>query len=149
MDSDWLTVSSFERSIDIISAINTISAHTKFLLAGINDPTPQNHINAAQAKLVSFLRMFQVLLGELDTDQREAVLGADPRMAELIQRYLALQRTQNSSDRLYSLPIDDVIQLLNLDNLDRLPEVVAYLGELRILIEQHSQTDVTRMLGKL
>ena len=50
MKNDWLTASSFERTHEIVSAINTLSIHAKLVLAGIDDSTNQEEVEKLKQK---------------------------------------------------------------------------------------------------
>ena len=149
MSNDWLTISSFEQSTDIIDAINILATHTKFILAGVEDPTSDERIDISRNKLGAFLERLQSLLDENTDEPEKSFLGTDPRMAELVQKFIVEQRTTTRSVHLHRLPINEVLRLLDSENPDKLSDLIGYLSELRTVIEQHVQTDVDRMLGKL
>lgn len=147
MEGDWLAASSFERTHEILSAINILSIHAKLHLAGTVDPIDEAVVEQARGRLLEFLTGFGELLQ--NADQAGAVVGADPRLAELAQRYrVATQRIPRSS-LVFELTVGELSDLVRSERAEDLPKLVECLRGLRGLLEQHSVADAVGILGEV
>lgn len=149
MESDWLTAASFERTHDVVSAINTLSIHAKLMLAGIANPAPKEDINAARTCLITFLDNLQGVLQQAEQRHDGTIIGADPRFSELAIRYLAQKQSGSRRATIFNMPLSQCIALVNADQPEQPDKLIEYLGELRALLEQHSHADITGIFGDI
>ena len=148
MSSEWLTAESFERNQRLISAINTISIHTKLAREGVRNVPDIGDVAAAQRELETFLNRVGPLVHEVETNRDAAILGVDQRLGVLV-RQLASTRQKRPASILQTLPIERVSDLLGSTRPNDQEMLVAYLRALRSLLEQHAHADVVGLLGEV
>jgi len=149
MKSDWLAASSFERTHEIVSAINTLSIHAKLTLASVDDSVNAGRVREARARLTEFLDRFSPVLCEAEGSYDRAVVGADPRLGELAVRFLSARRRWPQRSSLFETPIGRVRDLLQSERQEDLPTLISCLEGLRLLVEQNAHADVVGILGDL
>lgn len=149
MKTDWLTAASFERTHELLSAINLLSIYIKLTIAGVTSPIGKTEVQKAKECLLTFLDSFETPLR--DTEQRRdgTIVSSDPRMGELVTRYLAQKRHLSQGDSVYELSLDNLRELVMANTPSEMASLVPYLKDLRSLIEQHAYTDVVELLGDI
>lgn len=149
MSVEWLAAGSFERTHEVISAINRISIDAKLELSGTHASHSTHDVEEAKISLKSFLSRFEGFVREVEANQKAPVLGADPRMGLLARRFVAEKTQRVHNSKLYKAPIDEVVALIDSNNsADRLALVEA-LRDLRSLLEQHAHADIVGILGEV
>jgi hypothetical protein len=146
MSSEWLTAESFERNQRLISAINTLSIHTKLSLEGVADVPNDDDIPAAKQELRTFLNRLDPLLRTVEANQEAPILGTDPRFGLLVRQFASARKLRPASP-LHTLPIGTVSALLDSEQPADQEKLVRYLRALRQLVEQHAHADVVGLLG--
>jgi hypothetical protein len=149
MTNEWLTAESFELTHSVISAINRLSIHNKLALANTQDPAPAGAVSEARETLRRFLDKFGSVVCEIEADQEAPVLGTDPRLGLLAQRYVSAKRQRPDRSLLYTLSLGQVRALLDADRPDERRQLVECLRALRALVEEHAHADVVGLLGEL
>lgn len=149
MTKDWLAASSFERTHEIISAINTLSVHAKFIDGGIEGGESIENVQKARSRLRWFLERLQALLKQEGSTPSGPVVGSDPRLAEFASRFYSERQRLPRRSVLYSLPMDQLKVLISSEKRDDVPDLIACLHDLRSLVEQHSYADVIGLLGDM
>ncbi len=134
MSNEWLVAESFERLHELISAINTLSIHAKFRLAGRADDRREASVNQARDRLKAFLESLEMVVGRADQEDKGAFLGTDPRMGEL---------------GLFRSSFDDLRALLTATEPQDLQRLIQFLRDLRAILEVNSHSDVVGMLGEI
>jgi hypothetical protein len=147
--SNWLAASSFERTHELVSAINTVSVHAKFIAAGIEDNESGDEIQKARSGVILFLERLELLLRDAEHNQTNTVVGADPRLGELASRFLSERQRLPRRSVLYSLPMDRLKDLLRSESKEDMTDLVSCLHDLRCLVEQHSYADTIGILGDM
>lgn len=147
MKNDWLTTSSFERSFEIVSAINILSIHAKLKMAKASDPVNLETIKKAQSILSKFLEALASLIESAQKDQSGVILGADPRFGELALHYMSEQHRLPPRSILFTFSIEQLNELIKSKKTEDMPTLIECLTSLRSLIEQYTQTDITGMFG--
>ncbi len=142
MKSDWLAASSFERTHETISAINTLSIHAKLTLANISDPTSESDLETARQRLSAFLERLQDLLEGAKQSRGGTVVGADPRLGELATRYLQDVRVQPGRSSPGTIPVSTIARLMRSEQRKDLETLIEYLRDLRTLLERYSYNDI-------
>jgi hypothetical protein len=149
MSDAWQLAESFERTRQLIAAINVISVHTKLLLAGLPDSQSDDEIKRANELLRSFLDKLAGDLTQFDRDVNSAVTGGT-RRSNLLAKSFALARQQApESSPIYATPIREFIPLLNSPERADQVDLISGLHTLRNLLEQHHHADSSEMLGNL
>lgn len=149
MRNDWMTASSFSRTREVISAINTISIHAKLVSAGENGPYSPEDLGRARQKLCAFLSDFGKLIEKGTSEQEGVIIGSDPRLSELAQMFLEERRHLPQKSTLFKLPTDQLINLVSSNNVDEMAELISCLRDLRNILDQHSHYDVVGILGEV
>lgn len=147
MKADWLEASSLERMHQLVAAINTLSIHAKLLLASRTDPAQPDDIDVAREHLLNFLNRFNALIRDADRSRDGAVVGADPQLAGLAASYLDLSRQAAPDSPLFTTPLEEASEMVRSERDEDLARLVPFLRELRSLIQQQPQADVTELLG--
>jgi len=150
MSNEWLVAESFERLHELISAINTLSIHAKFRLAGRADDRREASVNQARDRLKAFLESLEMVVGRADQEDKGAFLGTDPRMGELGKRFVDLRReTGRTNSPLFRSSFDDLRALLTATGPQDLQRLIQFLRDLRAILEVNSHSDVVGMLGEI
>ena len=149
MSNNWLAAESFERAHSIISALNTLSIHAKMVLANIDDTARSSDTVKARAVLRAFLESFGAIVKEAERTREGMVTGADPRLSQLARTFVAKRRQWPQHSPLYDVTLSEVDALLESDNPDNLRQLIAYLQELRVLLEQNVHADIVGLLGEI
>jgi hypothetical protein len=147
VNSDWLTASSFERTAEIMSAINTLSIHAKLTQAGIEDPADPSEVKRSRDKLVAFLDQLRRIIQNSEQQQLNLMIGADPRFGALATQYVVEQRRLPPKAFLYTLSLSQFGELINSERPEEISKLVDCLESLRTLFEQYAHPDVSGMLG--
>lgn len=149
MKNDWLTASSFERTHEVVSAINALSIHAKLVLAGIDDSANQEEVEKSRERLLAFLNRFEILLRETELGRDSTVIGTDPRLGDLALRYLSEKRRQPRRSPLFEISLAQLIDSVRTERQEDISSLISYLRGLRSLVEQHSHADVIGILGDM
>lgn len=148
MSSEWLTAESFERNQRLISAINTLSIHSKLAREGITNAPNVGDVQEAKGEIRAFLDRIGPLIREVEANRDAPILGADQRMSLLVRQF-ASTRQQRPTSMLHKLPVERVAELLDsMQPADR-DQLIEYLRALRILVEHHIHADVVNLLGEV
>ncbi len=144
----WLTAQSLQNSQDLLAAVNTLSIHTKLLLAGKPDEERVAASREAKEKLDIFLQQLENVAGN-EQQESEPVLGADPRLRQLARSFI---KAKSNHRRFRSLLVKDdlseVRKLLRSEEIEDRRSLVKCLSDLRIILEEHLQADADKMLGR-
>ena len=147
--TERLVAQSYERAHEVISAINTLSIHTKLVHAGVDDASRRGDVAKATTVLVAFLDRLATVVTDSEHHRAGTVLGADPRLAQLARKFLAMKGQWPRPEALYSVSFDELRQLLAYERREDMPRLIGYLRDLRALVEQHAHADIVGMLGEL
>ena len=147
--NDWLVSQSLERSLDIISAINRVSIHSKLRLEGVEDTTPPGELESARKALTTFLGTLSELIHKAEESEDKIAFGADPRLSTLARKFLR-QPAQGIRPAAYRA--DDLKELkVLLEEGDAVNNevLVARLARLRAVLEQHAQADAAIVFNEV
>lgn len=103
MKSDWMSASSFTRTREVISAINTVSIYAKLVSTREVYPHNLDDLNRAREKLSAFLSDFGRLIEKGISDQDGIIIGSDPRFGELAKMFIEEKRHLPQKSTLYKL----------------------------------------------
>jgi hypothetical protein len=147
--NDWLASQSLERSLDIISAINRISIHSKLHLAGMKDPAPSEELTSARNVLTIFLGVLSALIDKAEGTEDKIAFGADPRLSSLARKFLA-HPAQNSGSILYRAgDLKELKALLQEGDSVEHEALIKGLAYFRSVLEQHAQADAAIVFNEV
>jgi hypothetical protein len=144
-----MAASSFGRTREVISAINTISIHSKLVLVNAKDPHNNIELIKAREILSAFLYNFGTLLDNAEQDQDGVIVGSDPRLGELAQVFLSERQHLPQRSELFTLPIQKLIILVKSDRPEDMQELISCLRDLRNVLDQYSHPDAIGILGDI
>ncbi len=148
-NNEWLTAESFEQAHELLSAINTLSIHTKLAIAGIDDAARKTEVREARATLMTFLDRFEMVVQSAEQRQDGRALGVDPRFGQLASKFLAAKSQWPQRSPLYSASFAELRRLVISEKTKDLQSLVAVLRDLRAFVEQHAHSDVVGILGDI
>ena len=149
MTTEWLAARSFERTHEIIAAINALSIHSKRILAGATDTTRQAEVADARGVLLVFLERFNAVVRQAEGDRDATIVGADPRLSSLAKRFMVARRQLPQRSLLFTGSLDELRKLLLSEDPNDQERLIASLRDLRVLIEQHAHADIVGILGEI
>lgn len=148
METEWLAIQSFQHSQNLLSAINTLSIHTKLELAGIPDEERAAAAKQARETIASFLTELEEMVRE--AEKEKTILGADPRRRQLVESFI---EAKHNPRRFRSVLFQDastrVQELLHSDKEEDSRSLLECLKELRVVLEEHIHTDAMQILGEI
>jgi hypothetical protein len=147
VDNEWLGASSFERTHEVLAAINTLSIHTKLVAAGAPDPFYVAAAPAARDRLLNFVDELADLTEQAARTEQDALTGTDPRMGDLTQRFLAGRKGLPRKSALFRLSTRELRALIADENPTRREDLIGCLDALRSLLEQDAHADAVGLLG--
>jgi hypothetical protein len=112
MTTEWLTARSFERSHEIISAINTLSIHSKRLVAGKTDVGRETEVAEARNALLAFLERFNAVVRQAEEQREATIVGADPRLSSLAKKFMVARRQLPQRPLFHARSLDELRDLL-------------------------------------
>jgi hypothetical protein len=147
--NDWLASQSLERSLDIISAINRISIHSKLLLAGMKDPATSEDLTSARNVLTNFLGVLSALIDKAEGTEDKIAFGADPRLSNLARKFLA-HPAQNAGSILYRAgDLKELKALIQEGDSVEHEALIKGLAYFRSVLEQHAQADAAIVFNEV
>ena len=147
--NDWLVSQSLERSLDIISAINRVSIHSKLRLAGMEDTTTPEEIRGAREALTSFLGTLSELIEKAEGSEDKIAFGADPRLSTLARKFLYYPAQGTGSVLYHPEDLKELKVLLEEGDAAQHDVLVARLAHLRSVLEQHAQADAAIVFNEV
>jgi hypothetical protein len=149
MTADRLTFQSFQRSQEILKAINALSAHYELTLNGIVDEERAQRASQSIETLQTFLDELETAARQVDGAELALVLGVDSRLGQLVHSYLAARRRNRFRSSLFTGSIGAIRALLTSNAPDDQTILVDCLSELRVLVEEHMHDDIGQILGAI
>ena len=149
MTTEWLAARSFERTHEIIAAINALSIHSKRILAGATDTTRQAEVADARGVLLVFLERFNAVIRQAEGERDATIVGADPRLSSLAKRFMVARRQLPQRSLLFTGSLDELRKLVQSEDRNDQERLIASLRDLRVLIEQHAHADIVGILGEI
>lgn len=147
--NDWMVNQSFERSLEVISAINRVSIDAKLRLAGVSQGSQDSEVTAARSFLQGFVSTLSGLAIRAQESEDRIAFGADPRMSSLARQFLG-GRQQSADVVAYDLSeLQDLETLLKGESNVDYSQLVERLAHLRSALEQHGQTDAAIIFNEV
>ncbi len=150
MGEQWLAVQSFEHGQDLLSAVNTLSIHTKLVAEGLPDEERAEAARQAREKLASFLSGLEKLTeSSKGGGSTEPVLGTDPRTRQLAESFVAAKRdSRHFRSGLFRGTIPQARELVYSEKQEDREALLSSLQELRALLQEHVDADAARIMGQ-
>jgi hypothetical protein len=149
MNYEWLAAHAFERAHIVIAAVNTLSIHTRLLIAKRTAAEEPSSVVKARTTLLEFLEILGHAVENAERDRDHIAFGVDPRLSQLAQQIALLRRRYPPSSALSKLSFQDARALLVSHDLKDASQLLTFLKDLRALVERLSHTDVVTILGDL
>jgi hypothetical protein len=151
MQNHWLSATNFERMYDLALAITTLSLYYKTKITGLEATQfSDQEIQEATGKVNSFLEQMRQVLKNVELNPDHIITGTSPRFGEIVIQYRTKRQREITKGNFYSVTIDHVITCLQtMTKDDNLEEIVGYLHDMRVLIDESSATDINNLLGDL
>ncbi len=149
MTASWLTYQSFQRSQEVLQAINSLSTYLKLKLSGNLDQEHRRAVDQSVEILRKFLDVLEAAARQVDGPQAAPMLGVDPRLQQLAHSFLRARRQERFCSPLFTEPIAEIGTLLSSEDRSDQKALVACLAELRVLVEEHMDDDVNNVLGTI
>jgi hypothetical protein len=149
MSVRWLSYQSFQYSQQLISALNTVIIDLKLRESGkvAGDGSPK--VLEAFRKVDSFLESFGSIVSLAEQSQSSPALGTSARMRQLGMRYLkARRKSKKFQAGLFTMTIDEFRDLLRSNAPGDRMLLVSGLEEMRTLIEEHFNEDISEVVGE-
>ncbi len=150
MSTQWLAVQSFERSQDILGAINTVSIHLTLRLAGVPDEERMQAVARARDTLTTFFKKLDATVQEAQRGEATPLLGVDPRLRQLVKSFVSAKRDRRRFHSvLFQRMPGDMVSLFASEKDEDLEALVQCLAEFRVILEEHVYEDTARILGEI
>jgi hypothetical protein len=147
--NDWLVSPSLERSLDIISAINRVSIHSKLHLAGMEETAKDQETEDARKTLTRFLSTLSDLIEKAEGSEDKIAFGADPRLSSLARKFLSNPAEVGGTVFYRPEELKELKVLLEEGDATNLKELVEGLAHLRSVLEQHAQADAAIVFNEV
>lgn len=150
MNTHWLNIQSFQRSQELLSAINTLSIHRKLNLNGDPDLDRKDAAEQARETLITFFERLDEIAQDLEDGHRKPVLSIDARLRHLAEIYIQAKRNQGpSSSPFAEHSLSQVGRLYDSKCPEDWRQALKILAAFRELLEEHVSLDTTRLLGAI
>ncbi len=149
MNPQWLAVQSFQDSQNLLSAINTLSIHTKLEIAGRPDKKRAKAAAKAKEDLIKFLKELEEMVQRAEKVDTKPMLGIDPRRRQLVKSFIAAKRNYQFRSTLFRDKLSRVAERLYSDKKVDKQTILPFLEELRMLLEEHLENDTEQILGEI
>ena len=147
MSDKWLSAQNFERSFSLVSAINTVSIHTKLEAVGIDDSTRLSEFEEARGCLVGFLRTLDPMVRDTRGASAVRVDGVDPCLGDLARGFLAAQTERPATTVLSGVSPEEICRMVESSDPHDKEKLLPCLRDLRRLLEQHVRADTAEIFG--
>lgn len=149
MDNNYITTSSFEKTHDIISVLNTISIYSKLKLSGKTQIIKDNEIKIAKDKFKKFLSNFNKVIQEAEKQPDNIIINTDPRFEALITRYIHSKKYSIQDKEILNIPIIKIIKIIESKEESEISILITYIKSLRSILEQHAYVDYTKLISNI
>ena len=146
MKPQELAVQSFHENQKLLSAVNILSIHTKSEIAGRPEFNDAKTVAEAKNTLCSFLAELdnQVQHAEIEA---QPLFGIDQRRQQFVRHFIEARRNSKIQTAPLCDNLSQVMYFLRSDEKTNKRAILPVLEELRILIEEHLENDVSQLLG--
>ena len=146
INSQWRAVQSFQENQNLISAINILSIHIKLKMAGHSDLNKKETIQKAREELCSFLTELNPQVQRAEVENKP-LLGVDPRRRQFVKHLITAKQSARIRSPFLLDKLSKGVQLLRSDAKADKQDILLFLEELRMLLEEHIGSDVQQLFG--
>ena len=146
MKSQELAAQSFHENQKLLSAVNILSIHTKSEIEGHSDLNDEKVVAKAKDELCSFFKKLERDVQDAEIE-KQPLLGIDQRRQQFIRNFVEARRTDRIQSPFLQHKLSEVVQILHSDKEVDKQTILPILTELRTLIEEHLESDVSQLLG--
>ena len=149
MSNEWLAVQSFQRSQELLAAVNSLSIHIKLNTADVSDEARRLRAEEARAKLREFVTTMQKFINDADDEESKPLLGANPRLRQLAKSFISAKRNRHRfRSVLFRGTLARAGELIGSRKAEDQPALLLCLDELRVLLSEHVHKDTEKVLGE-
>ncbi len=142
-----LAVQSFHENQKLLSAVNTLSIHTKLEISGRSDLNGAKTVAAAKETLNTFFKELDAIVERAEKAETKLLLGVDARRRQFIRNFIAAKRNYRIQSPSLRGKLSDVAQMIYSDKETDKQDILIALEELRMLLEEHIASDTEVLLG--
>ena len=146
MKPQELAVQSFHENQKLLSAVNTLSIHTKLEIEGRSDLNDEKTVAKAKDELCLFFKELERQVQDAQTE-KQPLLGIDERRQQFVRNFIEARRNYRIQSPILQDELSEVVQILLSDEDADKQAILPILAELRTLIEEHLESDVGHLLG--
>lgn len=146
MNSQWRAVQSFRENQNLISAINTLSIHIKLEMAGHSDLNREKDRRKATEDLCAFLTELNPQVQRAEVENKP-LLGVDPRRRQFVRHLITAKQNYRICSPFLLDKLSEGVQLLRSYAKADKQDILLFLEELRMLLEEHIGSDVQQLFG--
>ena len=146
MKPQELAVQSFHENQKLLSAVNTLSIHIKLETEERFNLNDEKVVANAKDELCSFFTELERQVQDAEIGN-QSLLGIDQRRQQFIRNFVEARRSDRIQSPFLRDKLSGVIQILHSDQKADKQIILSILAELRTLIEEHLESDVSQLLG--
>ena len=146
MKPQELAAQSFHENQKLLSAVNILSIHTKLETEGYSDLNDEKAVAKAKDELCSFFKKLEHDVQDAEIEKKP-LLGIDQRRQQFVRNFVEARRTDRIQSPFLQNKLSEVVQILHSDKEVDKQTMLPILTELRTLIEEHLESDVSQLLG--
>ena len=146
MKPQELAAQSFHDNQKLLSAVNTLSIHTKLKMEGRSNLNDEKAVAKAKDELCSFFKELEREVQNAEIE-KQPLLGIDQRRQQFVRNFLDARRNYRIQSPFLRDKLSGVVQILHSEKEADKQAILPILAELRALIEEHLESDVSQLLG--
>ena len=143
MKPQELAAQSFHENQKLLSAVNTLSIHTKLEMKGRSD---EKAVLKAKDEMCSFLKELEHHVQDAENN-KQPLLGIDPRRQQFVSNFIEAKRSYRIRSPFLRDKLSEAVHILGSEKETDKQAILPILAELRRLIEEHLESDVSQLLG--
>ena len=142
MTPQELAAQSFHENQKLLSAVNTLSIHTKLEMKGRSD---EKAVVKAKDEVCSFLKELEHHVQDAENN-KHPWLGIDPRRQQFVSNFIEAKRSYRIRSPFLRDKLSEAVHILRSEKEADKQATLSILAELRRLIEEHLESDVSQLL---
>jgi hypothetical protein len=149
MQPDWAIAQGYQHSQTVVAAINDLMLGLKLKRRGITSPQREGNIAAAREELRTFLGALENLAEQAETSADRPLVGATPSLCALAETLAeACRRDSARPVGLRAERIGEIRMLLEAADPSDQERLLAYLSDLRILLEEWAEEEAGHIIAE-
>ncbi len=146
MKPQELASQSFHENQKLLTAVNTLSIHTKLEMKGCSDLNDEKAVLHAKDELCSFLKELDRQVQHAESN-KQPLLGIDQRRQQFVSNFIEAKRSYKIQSPFLRDKFSEAEYILRSEKEADKRAILPILAELRILIEEHLESDINQLLG--